>query len=229
MNFDHLAPFYQAMESLFAGGKLQCRRLAFLEEIPAPRRILLAGEGNGRFLPACARRFPDADIVVVDASKRMLETARRKFAAANVEFVHADLLSWEPERDGFDLIVTNFLLDCFPADELAVLIARLGNLAQADACWLLADFQIPDSRLAGLRSRIILVLLYRFFRIACGMAADSLESPDQELERAGFSRIGKQTSEWGLLKSECWMRGPRHADGKAPSDILHARRRYSGS
>lgn len=229
MNFDHLAPFYQAMESLFAGGKLQRRRLAFLEEIPAPRRILLAGEGNGRFLPACARRFPEADVVVVDASKRMLEAARRKFASANVEFVHADLLSWEPERNGFDLIVTNFLLDCFPLDELAALIARLGNLARAEACWLVADFQIPDSRLAGLRSRIILALLYRFFQAACGMEADRLESPDQELERAGFSLIGKQTSEWGLLKSEWWMRGPRQAEGKASSGIPHARRRYSGS
>ena len=208
MNFDRLAPFYQALEWVFAGGKLQRCRLAFVEEIAPPHRILLAGEGHGRFLPACARRFPEAAIVVVDSSQRMLEIARGKYAGSTVEFVHADLLTWEPGHGRFDLIVTNFLLDCFPAAELAALIPHLGNLAQPEARWLVADFQIPVSRLRRLRSRVILGLLYRFFRLACGMRTKALEPYEQALECAGFSLIERRTSEWGLLKSECWERTP---------------------
>ena len=159
-----------------------------------------------RFLPACAARFPEADIVVVDGSERMLEIARRKLRPASVEFVHADLLVWEPPQGGFDLIVTNFLLDCFPADELEVLIARLAEMAGPNACWLLADFQIPESGPARVRSRAILALLYRFFRITCGLTARSLESPDGALQHAGFSLIQRRVREWGLLKSEWWQR-----------------------
>lgn len=207
MSFDRLAPFYQAMEWVSAGGKLQRCRLVLLDEIPAPRRILLAGEGHGSFLPECVRRFPLAEMVVVDSSERMLEIARSKSQAPRVEFVHADLLEWEPSDAGFDLIVTNFFLDCFPADSLAVLIGRLGRLAAPQAHWLSADFELAPSRLARLRSRVILGLLYRFFRITCGLDARSLVSPDADLEKAGFSLHRRTTHDWGLLKSEWWRRG----------------------
>lgn len=206
MNFDPLAPFYGAMEFLAAGGKLQRCRLEFLDEIPKPRQVLLAGEGHGRFLPECVRRFPEARIVVVDSSERMLGIARDKVEPERVEFIHADLLNWLGPPQRFDLIVTNFFLDCFPPDELAVVVGRLGEMAAPDANWLLADFEIPTRTLARLRSRIIVTILYGFFRIACGLKADSLVSPDAILQKAGFSKQRRMTSEWGLLKSEWWGR-----------------------
>ncbi len=107
------------MEGLTAGGKLQRCRVAFLREIPVPRNVLLAGEGHGRILPECAKRFPEAKIVVVDSSQRMLDISGRKADPERVEFVLADLLEWEAPRGQFDLIVTNFFLDCFPPGELA--------------------------------------------------------------------------------------------------------------
>ena len=55
MTFDRLAPFYRVMKFFTAGGKLQRCRTAFLGEIPVPRRVLLAGEGHGRSLPASLR------------------------------------------------------------------------------------------------------------------------------------------------------------------------------
>jgi len=50
-------------------------------------------------------------------------------------------------------------------------------------------------------------LLYGFFRVVCGVAADHLVAPDTELGKAGFSRHARVTSEWELLKSEWWRRG----------------------
>ncbi|MES2438169.1 MAG: class I SAM-dependent methyltransferase [Verrucomicrobiota bacterium] len=208
MNFDRLAPFYRAMELLTAGGKLQHCRTAFLHDIPAPRRVLLAGEGHGRFLPECAALFPQARITVVDSSARMLEITRRRTVPERVEFIHADLLEWEAPPASFDLIVTHFFLDCFPAAPLSAVISRLGNAATADAHWLLADFQVPPGRAAALRSRAILALLYTFFRLATGLRARSLVPPDADLEKAGFTRYRRITRDWGLLKSEWWHRAP---------------------
>lgn len=207
MSFDTLAPFYRAMEFLAAGGKLQQCRTAFLGDIPAPLRILLAGEGHGRFLPACAARFPEAHITVIDSSAGMLEIARRGVTSANVEFIQADLLEWQCPPGRYDLIVTHFFLDCFPPGELSIVISRLASFATPDAHWLIADFQIPQNRAAALRSRVILTLLYAFFRLVTGLRAKSLASPDPHLENAGFTRHRHLTRDWGLLKSEWWQRG----------------------
>ena len=207
MNFDRLAPFYQTMDLLAAGGKLQRRRVAFLGQLPVPRRILLAGEGHGRFLTECVRCFPGAQIVVVDASAGMLAVAKRQPGLSRVEFAHADLLEWEHPAGRFDLIVTNFFLDCFAADQLAVVVARLARLAAPQASWLIADFDIATGRWAGMRCRLILALLYRFFSITCRLEAQALVSPDAALQASGFARHCRITSEWGLLKSEWWRRG----------------------
>jgi len=201
-----LAPFYRAMEFFTAGGKLQRCRMAFLDEIPVPRKILLAGEGHGRFLPECVRRFPTAEILMVDISARMLEIARSKVASGKVKFIHADFLEWDAPSETFDLIVTHFFLDCFSADQLALVISKLGKSATRDAQWLLADFEIAPTPLAGLRSRVIIGLLYTFFRIATGLKARALVPPEADLENAGFALHRRKTHDWGLLKSEWWRR-----------------------
>lgn len=208
MGFDRLAPFYSAMEMLAAGGKLQRCRTAFLAEIPAPRSILIAGEGHGRFLPECARRFPDARITVIDSSRKMLEIAKRKCPSKRVEFVQADFLNLLAPTARHDLIVTHFFLDCFPSPELAEVVAKLGKMATPEAHWLLADFEIAQAGAARWLSRIILRLLYGFFRVVTGIHADHLVPPEPMMEQAGFTRHQRRTYDHGLLKSEWWLRKP---------------------
>ena len=72
MSFDRLARIYGVLEAITAGGKMQKCRVAFLDDIPAPRKVLLAGEGHGRLLWECVRRYPESRIVVVDSSAGML-------------------------------------------------------------------------------------------------------------------------------------------------------------
>ena len=206
MNFDRLAPFYRAMEFMTAGGKLQQCRTAFLHEIPTPRRVLIAGEGHGRFLPECVRKFPDAHITVLDSSGEMLAIARRKTNSQQVQFILADMLEWNGPPGSYDLIVTNFFLDCFSEDTLPMVVSKLGDLATPQAHWLLADFRVADGSAARLRSRAILALLYFFFRLTCQLQARKLIPPDGLLKAAGFTRQRSQLSEWGLLKSEWWLR-----------------------
>ena len=210
MSFDGIARFYRTMEFLAAGGKLQRCRVAFLPEIATPRRVLLVGEGHGRFLPECVRSFPDAEILVADASERMLEIARSKTASERVTFVHADLLDWQPPAQAFDLIVTHFFLDCLTERELPLVVAKLGVAATPQATWLLADFAHAAGGPARLRTRSIIALLYGFFRITSGLRARELVPPDEAMGIAGFRRNAHRTYEWGLLKSEWWTRGCHH-------------------
>ncbi len=211
MSFDLLAPHYRWMEGVQAGSKLQRGRTAFLSALPAPRRALLVGEGNGRFLVELLRVHPALRIVCVDASARMIECARTRLRAHHrdadaVQFVHADLLEWSPPPESFDLIVTHFFLDCFSPAQIAGIVARLAAVAAPDAHWLLADFHEPPSGWARWRARWILRTMYLFFRWTTRLPAARLTPPDPFLEEHGFALRERRLWEWGLLHSDLWAR-----------------------
>lgn len=211
MSFDTLAPHYRWMEILLAGEKLHRCRTRFLDAIPRAQNILLMGEGHGRSLVEYRRRFPHADITCVDASTRMLDQARRHLArhhltADRIKFIHADVLQWSPPAAAYDLIVTNFFLDCFRAEQVEQIIARLATAATPEANWLLADFQIPRAGWKRLRSRLIIGSLYTFFRVMTCLPAKRLTPPAPFLERAGFTLQRRSETEWGLLHSDWWRR-----------------------
>lgn len=209
MSFDTLAPHYRWMEAILAGGKLHHCRTRFLDDIPSAQNILLMGEGHGRSLVEYRRRFPHAHITCVDASSQMLDQARRHLTrhhltAERIEFIHADALQWSPAPATHDLIVTNFFLDCFRAEQLERIITRLAPAATPKANWLLADFQVPRAGWKRLRSRLIIGSLYTFFRVLTRLPAQQLTPPAPFLERAGFTLHRRSETEWGLLHSDWW-------------------------
>ena len=211
MNFDRLAPYYRWMEFILAGGKMQRCRTAFLSQIPTPKNVLLLGEGHGRSLVECRRTFANAKITCADASADMLIQARRQLSRYNlktnqVEFIHVDALNWAPPPHRYDLVVTNFFLNCFRPDQLESIISKVAASATPDASWLLADFKIPDLGWRCFRSRLILWLLYRFFRATTRLPAHKLTKPDSLLEKAGFTLQRRIESEWGLLHSDWWRK-----------------------
>src|ERR1041385_102172 len=212
MSFDTLAAHYRWMEFVLAGEKLQRCRTAFLDEIPAARHVLLVGEGHGRGLVECRRRFANAAITCVDASGRMLAQSRQRLlrhnpAASPVKYIQADVLTWTPTGHRFDLIVTNFFLDCFRADQLERIIPRLAAATAAETNWLVAYFQTPSAGLKRVRSRLVLWTMYAFFRLLTRLPARNLTAPDGYLRRAGFTLHRRTESEWGLLHSDWWRRG----------------------
>lgn len=211
MSFDRLAPYYRWMEFVSAGETMQRCRTRFLDEIPEARNILLLGEGHGRGLIECARRFPRAQITCVDASEGMLAQAQRQLARNGlstrcVRFVHANVLSWNPPARSHDLIGTHFFLDCFRTDQLEAMIPRIAVVAAPDANWLISDFQIAPAGWKRVRSRLILWSLYAFFRAATRLPATKLVAPDPFLEQAGFRLQRRVETEWNLLRSDWWKR-----------------------
>lgn len=212
MSFDALAPHYRWLEFVLAGNKLQRCRTAFLDDIPQAGNILLLGEGNGRFLPACRQRFRDARITCVDASAVMLAQAHQRLMHRApthhpVQFVHADVLAWTPPSNAaYDLIVTNFFLDCFRTEQLEQITRIVGCASAKNANWLIADFQVASGSVKQLRSKVILWMMYIFFRAATRLPAGKLIPPDSFLQGAGFTLRQRTQTEWGLLRSDWWQR-----------------------
>jgi SAM-dependent methyltransferase len=173
--------------------------------------VLVYGEGNGRFLVELCRRFPEAQVTVVEASKVMIELARARLrraglAGAKVEFIHADALKWQPTVAAFDLIVTCFFLDCFREDQLQQLVPAIASAATTDAQWLHADFQIAPAGFRRMCSRVIVGMLYAFFRCATRLSAHELVNAGPCLIAAGFTRFEHREFVLGLLFCERWKR-----------------------
>ncbi|MFC7882001.1 methyltransferase domain-containing protein [Streptomyces sp. NPDC057376] len=131
--FDHGAGRYDRLVALNPGYHAQLRRSARRLGLPdggAGRRVLDLGCGTGASTAALAAAFPAAEIVGVDASAGMLESARAKRWPARVRFVHAP--AQELRRAGvhgpFDAVLAAYLFRNL-TDPDAVLRSVRGLLA----------------------------------------------------------------------------------------------------
>ncbi len=201
-----MAPFYRALEQLVFGDQLQQARIAFLPEIGSPRRVLIVGEGDGRFLAEFVRRHPRATIDCVEESARMIDFARSRSGWPETNFVHADFSTLSLESDQYDLIVTHFFLDCFAGAALRDVVEKLGRVAKHDALWLLSDFRVPESGWRQLWARVCIRAMYLFFGLVSGLGTQRLEDPTPGLQAARFERVSQRLTRGGMIKSELWRR-----------------------
>lgn len=212
MSFDTLAPWYWTLEWIAFGDDLQRCRTACLDEIASPRRALIVGEGNGRFLCELLRRHPGVEVDCVDASQRMLNLARKRLERERpdrvqcVRFLQHDLTSWTPPKHHYDLLVTHFFLDCFAEVQLAAIVRKLAQAATERACWLVADFCVPAKGVARLHARAWLAVMYQFFRLTAGIDARRLVDPTPFMRGEGFVLAQHHSFRKGMLKSEMWRK-----------------------
>jgi ubiquinone/menaquinone biosynthesis C-methylase UbiE len=212
VSFDAVAPWYRALETVAFGNALQRCRVACLGEVQSPRRALIVGEGDGQFLCELVRLHPDLEVDCVDASERMLSLAQKRVERElperldRVRFLKRDITSWAPPENHYDLVVTHFVLDCFPAAELAGVIKSLSRSTKPGAAWLLADFRLPDRGFARLRTRVWLAAMYQFFRLTARIQASELIDPTPLMQSEGFALVRQHLFRHGMLKSELWRR-----------------------
>jgi len=207
VSFDRVAPFYRSLERLVFGDQLQEARVAFVSEIPTSCRVLIVGEGDGRFLAEFVRQYPEAEIDCVEASARMIALARSRLGAAHkVNFVRADLRQFSLEKDCYDLIVTHFFLDCFTGAALHEVVQRLADAANAAAVWLLADFRLPENGWQRVHARVWIRAMYLFFRLTSGLKTRRLDDPAPSLRENRFACDRERRSCFGMIQSSVWHR-----------------------
>ena len=222
VNFDRLARPYRWLEYLSFGRALERCRFALLPELastgerPTAARVLLYGDGDGRFLQRLLTAYPALEVDAVDSSAAMLRTAAARLtpaARARVRFHHQDALRFTPPPGagtrgdaGYDLVITHFFLDCFNDNELHRLLDRVEPHLAPDVRWLVSEFAIPSRPLPALAARALIRLLYIAFRILTGLRANHLPGYASVLAKHGFVLTRRKTLLDGLLQSELWLR-----------------------
>ena len=205
-NFDHLAGIYRWMEWVTFGPWLgRCRR-AFLDELGAARRALILGDGDGRFTAALLAANGHVQVDAVDASAAMLRALKRRAwrNAKRVRTCVADARLWEPERRGYDLVVTHFFLDCLTTDEVGALTARMRRVMPPGAAWVVSEFAVPEGAYGRLVARPLIAFLYFAFRVMTGLRVRRLPKYAAEMEKAGLELRERRTWLGGLLAAEKW-------------------------
>lgn len=202
MNCDPIAHSYRWLEYLVFGCELERRRFRYLAEVAGARKVLVLGDGDGRFLERFARENPDAAINYVDSSSRMLELARMRAGAGNIRYTLADARTLPLPGGFYDLIVTHFFLDCLDERDTELLVARLASAAAPGAKWLVSEFRRPRRGWIAVWARLWLGALYLFFALATGLKTRRLTDHRPFLAKHGF-RIEREEISWfGLLASE---------------------------
>ena len=201
MNCDSIARWYRWIEYAGFGGELQRRRVAFLGKVADPRRIIVAGEGDGRFLVRLVDQNRDASIDYVDVSERMLGLARERAGTDRVTYHQADALTLQLPEAEYDLICTHFFLDCLDEQDAPRFVDRISRASTIHARWLISEFREPHTW-----ARFIVRTLYFFFHLTTGLGTTRLVDHRPLLERAGFRLQHEEASRFGLLASELWIR-----------------------
>lgn len=206
-NFDSVARPYRWMEYLTFGRSLERCRTHFLPRLADRRSALVLGDGDGRFLAALLAANSDLNADAVDTSAAMLRLLKRRAnVGARLRTHHTSALDFAPERR-YDLVVTNFFLDCLTQPEVCRLSAQLAQHLEPRALWLVSDFQIPTGPMRW-PAWAIVRLLYLGFRILAGLRTTELPDHAAALTAAGLSRVAEHRSLAGLLITQLWEYTP---------------------
>lgn len=173
-NYDHIAGMYDFLSRLVYGRAQVQVQLDLLPYIKPGSRILIVGGGSGWILEEIAARHASGlEMVYVEISIRMLRLSKKRYYGKNkVSFIHGAIENITP-TDNFDVIITAFLFDNFAKKRATMIFNRLNALLKPSGIWLFADFVLENGR-ANFWKKIILKLMYTFFRLICHVEARHL-------------------------------------------------------
>ena len=105
---------------------------------PSPK-VLDVGAGTGLFAGLVLRKYPDAQLTLIDFSEKMLEGARRRFEGTpNVRYIAADYSTYS-FTETYDLIISSLSIHHLPHPEKRKLFKTLYQALRPGGVFVNAD------------------------------------------------------------------------------------------
>ncbi|HVU77216.1 MAG TPA: class I SAM-dependent methyltransferase [Gaiellaceae bacterium] len=141
-NFDALAPVWDATRA--GGDRLLPMQAALDAFAAAPARVLDLGTGTGVIARLVAERWPEAEVVGVDLSPKMVDEARRLATSDRQRYEVADSTALPFPDGSFDAVLMNNMIPFF--DEIARVVAPGGHVVVAFAIGARTPIYVPLDR-----------------------------------------------------------------------------------
>lgn len=192
-DFNFVAPFYDLLVRLVFGKKLWEAQKTHLHLVEKGSSVLVLGGGTGRIL----EWLPDCKITYIDASKKMIEKAKKRGAA---NFICSDFLAYE-STETFDWIICPFFLDCFEDKEFDLVVRKIEGLLNPNSKMIVTDFKADA---AG--QRLIVRSMILFFRVFARLGSKKLLEIQHRLEASGFLKRKSEAFSGGLIFSSLFVK-----------------------
>lgn len=210
VNFDYISPYYSLGEKYFFGEKLNFHRRLFPHTLRISNKVLLLGEGRGKFLQYLLKENNSCKITIIESSKRMAESIynliphRDRF---RVEIKNISIKHFKSDHR-FDLICSFFFWDCFSEYQLnhhiPLMIDFLGNKGY----WHNADF-VDVSKIncyQTFKNFIFIRSLYLLFNYTTGLNVNKVFPVCSLILNNNMRLIRSVESSNKLLKSDLFRK-----------------------
>lgn len=177
--FDLLAPVYDKLARFFFGPAIQHAQFHFLDRVESAHDVLIVGGGTGDLAKVILDRFDHVRITYVETSAAMTARASEKCQAHRdrIHFVQNTIDTISPDAR-VDIVITPFFLDMFSNDDVNKLVERVAGRLSRKGKWIATDF----TKSPKLLHKLLLWIMYRFFRTLCNIQARSLPNWENSLE-----------------------------------------------
>lgn len=154
--------------------------------------MLILGGGDGAILKHIAT---ECTVDYVDESSKMTSKAQARAPQQKATFITASLEDFTPAAT-YDFIITPFILDCLSQEKLKEIVPRLSSHLRQNGQWIHTDFY-PNSTW----QKILVWVMYRFFRISTNLEASRLPNFDYVFKKTALRASQYISSKKGLIKS----------------------------
>ncbi len=194
--FDRLSRFYDLVVRLVFGQAIWQAQVALIREVNNKKHWLILGGGTGWILEDIFEAHPNARVTYVEASQKMIDQAKKRKLKGSVNYILGSL-DQLPKGENYDVVMTAFFWDMFSTDESLKMKASIGQHLKNDVIWLLADFKNTDIW----RQRVLLKVMYGFFRVTCRIEASVLPDFDKIFEKGKYEVLFCETFYHGMIQS----------------------------
>lgn len=209
--FDRLAKIYDRLAKVVFGKSLVKGQVHFMHEITDCQNVLILGGGTGYLLEQALKANSTGEFWYVELSEKMVTLSQERIqknlpeAMSRINWISGSIEDL-PSEVRADAVCTMFFLDLFEGERLRTEVERIDSHLSSNARWLLCDFQIADRIPMRWFSRVLIWVMYRFFRWICAIPAGRLGQFSPEIERIGFQVKDSVTYFGGMVLSRVFER-----------------------
>ena len=205
VDYSRIAGVYRYIESLVFGRGLQEARVELLGDLLRQisdsnnPRVLVVGDGDGRFLEEFLKRSPNSVVDYVDCSEGMLREAQRRVGFDNmVSWNCEDLRDWQGEDYG--AVVAHFFLDGFDGGDRDLIVDLLVSKLRDGGCILLSDFDPAANSWGG----VFVKVMQFFFSLVAGLPFVKVTRDDAAFEGVGGIKVSEKFWQKGWIYTQLW-------------------------